>query len=190
MPPAPNRPIRSVAVFCGSSFGSDPAYADACRDLGTALGRNGVRLVYGGAQVGLMGVVAQAALDAGGRVLGIVPAFLQRQELAHESLTQLLVTETLHARKAAMADAADAFIAMPGGFGTFDELIEIVTWRRLGLHDKPIALCNVAGWADTAVALFQSVVENGFAPAKDRATIGIYPGVTTLLQALGLKAGS
>ena len=181
-------PPRSVAVFCGSSFGTDPAFAEAARALGDGLGRRGVRLVYGGAQVGLMGVAAQAALDAGGRVLGVVPGFLKRLELAHEHLTELVVTETLHERKAAMADAADAFVVLPGGFGTFDELIEIITWRRLGLHDKPIAVCNVAGWADPAAALFRTIVALGFATPRDGALAVFAPDVPGTLAAVGLPA--
>ena len=139
--------IKSVAVFCGASMGSDPLFRESAVDLGAGLARQGLRLIYGGGGIGLMGVVANAALDAGGRVTGIIPDFLRRREAAHPELVELEVTDSMHGRKLRMSELADAFVAIPGGLGTLDELIEILTWKQLGLHDKPIFICDVAGSA-------------------------------------------
>ncbi len=160
MPPSP---IRSVAVFCGSRFGHDPAYAQACEALGAGLAAAGLRLVYGGGGVGLMGIVADAVLAGGGEVLGIIPDFLRRREVAHAGVGTMVVTGTMHDRKRRMFDAADAFVTMPGGLGTFDETIEITTWRQLALHDKPILICDVGGWAQPYLATIQAAVDQGFA---------------------------
>jgi uncharacterized protein (TIGR00730 family) len=165
--PAP----RSVAVFCGSRHGFDPAYTAAAQALGTGLARAGLRLVYGGGQVGLMGVVADAVLAGGGRVLGIIPDFLRRREVAHAGLVDLIVTESMHDRKRQMFEAADAFVTMPGGFGTFDETIEITTWRQLGLHNKPVLICDVAGWAQPYLTMLSAAIGHGFA---DPSCAGLY----------------
>lgn len=177
-------PIRSVAVFCGSRFGQDPAYASACAALGTGLAAAGMRLVYGGGGVGLMGVVADAALSAGGDVLGVIPAFLQRREVAHAGLGRMVVTETMHDRKHQMFEAADAFVTMPGGFGTFDETIEITTWRQLSLHDKPILVCDVHGWAQPFLAALDAAVSQGFASAESLALYEVLPDVDAVLRRL------
>src|SRR5262245_12742237 len=140
--------MRRVCVFCGSSAGNRPEYADAARHLGAALARRGLGLVYGGGHVGLMGVVADAVLRAGGEVIGVIPQALVERELAQAGLTRLEVVDTMHQRKARMADLADAFVALPGGFGTCDELFEILTWSQLGLHARPVGLLNVAGFFD------------------------------------------
>jgi uncharacterized protein (TIGR00730 family) len=138
--------VQSICVFCGSSIGALDVYRDDARRMGESIAQRGLRLVYGGGKVGLMGVVADAALQAGGEVLGIIPEALMLKEVGHGSLTNLVVTRTMHERKAAMADAADAFVALPGGFGTFDELCEILTWGQLGIHQKPIGLLDTAGF--------------------------------------------
>lgn len=180
MPPT----APSIAVFCGSRYGDDPRFRDAAAALGHGLAGGGMRLVYGGGQVGLMGVVADAVIAAGGSVFGIIPAFLQRREVAHQGPVALVVTDTMHDRKRQMFEAADAFVVMPGGLGTFDEAIEITTWRQLGLHDKPIFVCNVAGWADPYLALLEAAVQNGFAAPETRGLFEMVPDVPTLLARL------
>jgi len=156
--------IRQVCVFAGSSPGADRAYATTARALGTALARRGISLIYGGASVGLMGILADAALAAGGRVVGILPRGLFRREVAHAGLSELRQVASMHERKAQMADLADAFIALPGGYGTFDELFEVVTWAQIGLHNKPIGLLDVDGYFDPLLALVHHAADSGFVP--------------------------
>ena len=151
-----------VCVFCGSSRGSSPAYAEIAAELGAALAQHGAGLVYGGADVGLMAVVADAALAAGGEVIGVMPEGLVAREVAHRGLTELHVTASMHERKALMADLADAFIALPGGLGTFDELCEIMTWGQLGLHAKPIVLLDVDDFWGSFLDLLDTAVAAGF----------------------------
>ena len=141
--------LKRVCVFCGSSPGSLPDYAAAARDCGTVLAQRGLTLVYGGGNVGLMGLVADAALAAGGEVIGVIPRRMVARELAHGSLTTLIPVNTMHERKQRMADLADAFLALPGGIGTMEELFEAFTWLQLGLHRKPVGLLNVAGYYDS-----------------------------------------
>ncbi len=180
----PPQPIRSVAVFCGSRVGSDPIYAEASAALGRGLAAAGLRLVYGGGGVGLMGIVADAAIGAGGEVLGIIPEFLQRREVAPAGGGELIVTDSMHDRKRRMFDAADAFVTMPGGLGTFDETIEITTWRQLALHDKPILICDVAGWAQPYLASIQAAVDQGFAGAECLRLYEVLPDVDAVLARL------
>src|SRR5438128_12123639 len=156
----PDRP--HVCVFCGSSRGVRPAYAEAARRVGAALARNGLGLVYGGGRIGLMGVVADAALAAGGRVVGVIPDPLATRELAHDGLTELHVVPTMHDRKALMASRSAGFLALPGGVGTFEEFFEILTWAALGLHGKPIGLLNVEGYFDPLLALLDHAVAERF----------------------------
>lgn len=156
----PDRP--HVCVFCGSSTGTRPAYADAARRVGRGLAGAGLGLVYGGGRVGLMGVLADAALEAGGRVVGVIPGALATKELAHDGLTQLHVVAGMHERKALMAALSAGFLALPGGIGTFEELFEIVTWAALGLHNKPVGLLNVGGYFDPLLALLAHAVAEGF----------------------------
>jgi uncharacterized protein (TIGR00730 family) len=154
--------VRWVCVFCGSRVGANPVYAEAARQFGAALAAGGLGLVYGGGAVGLMGVVADAALAAGGRVVGVLPRRLSAREIAHAGLTELHIVETMHQRKALMADRADAFAALPGAFGTCDELFEILTWAQLGLHRKPVGLLNVAGYFDPLLAWVSHMRREGF----------------------------
>ena len=180
--------IHSVAVFCGARFGTDPAFTQAARALGQGLGRSGIRLVYGGGRVGLMGVVADAALEAGGKVQGIIPDFLMRREVAHTGPMEMIVTPTMHDRKRRMFEAADAFVTMPGGIGTADETIEIISWRMLGLHDKPILICDVAGSAAPIAAMLEASVTMGFVSSDTRRLYSILPGVDAVLDRLaGLR---
>jgi uncharacterized protein (TIGR00730 family) len=160
-----------VAVFCGSSMGREPGYADAAADFGRRLAEAGVGIVYGGASVGLMGVLADAALAAGGEVIGVIPGGLFAAEVPHQGLTRLQVVGSMHERKAAMASLADAFAALPGGLGTLDELFEILTWRQLGLHAKPVALVDQAGFWDPLAALLDGLSAAGFIPAAARGAL-------------------
>ncbi len=160
--------MKRVCVFCGSSLGSDPAFAEAARGLGALLAREGIGLVYGGARVGLMGTIADAALSGGGEVIGVLPRALQERELAHEGLTQLHVVGSMHERKALMADLSDAFVALPGGFGTLDEFCEVLTWAQLGIHDKPCGLVNIGGYFDGLLAQVATSVAGGLTRPEHR----------------------
>ncbi|MGE0582075.1 MAG: TIGR00730 family Rossman fold protein [Steroidobacteraceae bacterium] len=154
--------VRSVCVYCGSRSGGPPAYARAAAALGAAIAREGLTLVYGGGSVGLMGVVADEALAAGGRVVGVIPRILMRRELAHRGLTDLVVTDSMQGRKAKMAELSDAFIALPGGIGTLDELFEMWTWAQLGVHQKPCVLINTEGYYDDLLAFLDRAQRDGF----------------------------
>ena len=177
--------IKSVAVFCGSRMGADPDFAAAMRALGQGLAAAGIRLVYGGGRIGLMGVVADAVMAAGGEVVGVIPDFLQRLEVAHPGLTELEITDTMHSRKKRMSDLADAFITMPGGLGTLDETIEIITWRQLKLHDKPILICDVKGSARPLLAAIEATMAMDFARPATRGLYEAIEGVPALLARLG-----
>jgi len=182
--------IHSVAVFCGSASGSNSVFATAARDLGRGLANAGMRLVYGGGRVGLMGAVADAALEAGGEVLGVIPEFLARREVAHTGV-KLSVTDSMHSRKQLMFAEADAFVSLPGGLGTLDETIEIITWRQLGLHEKPIVLCDIAGSTVPLRAAIAAAVANGFATSGVHNLIRVVEGVPALLECLRtLDAGA
>jgi uncharacterized protein (TIGR00730 family) len=163
--------IHRVCVFAGSSPGARAEYRQAAVALARTLAERGLGLVYGGARVGLMGVVADAALEAGVEVVGVIPRVLAVKEIAHDGLTQLHVVASMHERKAAMADLADAFVALPGGLGTLDELAEILTWGQLGLHSKPVGVLNVAGYFDKLLDFLDSAVAERFVPPEHRATI-------------------
>ncbi len=155
---------KSVCVFCGSRMGSRPEYLEGARALGTEIARRGLTLVYGGTSVGLMGAVADAALAQGGKVIGVLPHVLSDREIAHKGLTELHLVDSMHTRKAMMAQLSGAFIAMPGGVGTFEELFEMTTWAQLGIHHKPIGLLNVADFYGPLLAMMRRAVEEGFIP--------------------------
>ena len=176
--------IQSVVVFCGSRVGRDPAWRGAAEALGRGLATSGIRLIYGGGRVGLMGAVADGALAAGGAVTGIIPNFLRAREVAHPGVSDLVVTDSMHARKALMFEHADAFVTLPGGLGTIDETVEVITWRQLGLHDRPILVANINGWASSLLGLLNSCVADGFADATSRALVEVVPDVSALLRRL------
>ena len=176
---------RSVVVFCGSRTGSDPRFLQAATELGSGLAASGIRLIYGGGRVGLMGAVADAVLAGGGEVVGVIPEFLTRREVAHGGLHDMIVTTSMHSRKQRMFELSDAFIMMPGGLGTLDEIIEIITWRQLGLHDRPILVCDVAGSAAPLIAAVEGVIALGFAEADARDLYEVVAGPAGLLQRLG-----
>ncbi len=176
--------MRRICVFCGAAGGDDPRYAAAAGDLGRALAARSIELVTGGGKVGLMGIVADATLAAGGRVIGIIPRFLEEREVAHRGLTELRVVESLHERKALMHELADGFVVLPGGFGTLDELMESVTWAQLGLHAKPIGIVNVAGYFDDLLAFVERAREAGFIPAAHGEILTVRDDATNLVDAL------
>jgi uncharacterized protein (TIGR00730 family) len=170
--------MKRICVFCGSSPGHDPRYLEAARTMGHTLARRGLGLVYGGGSVGLMGAVADAALAAGGEVIGVIPQVLQIRELAHRSLTTLHVVGSMHERKALMAELSDGFVALPGGMGTLEELSEVLTWAQLGLHARPIGLLDVAGYYQPLADFFDRAVGAGFLRPAHRALllVGHEPG--------------
>jgi uncharacterized protein (TIGR00730 family) len=174
----------SVTVFCGSSPGLDPDYAESARALGAGLAAAGMKLVFGGGNVGLMGVVAGAALSAGAPVTGIIPDFLRQREVEFPGLTELIVTDSMHTRKRRLFALADAFVVMPGGLGTFDETIEILTWKQLGRHNKPIILCDILGWAQPFVTLVEQTITRGFARDTARGLFEVLPDVPATLARL------
>lgn len=176
--------IRSVAVFCGSQRGNDPAFAEAAQALGQGLTDAGISLVYGGGRVGLMGVLADAALAAGGEVIGVIPDFLMRREVGHSGITALLNADSMHGRKQRMFELSDAFVSLPGGIGTLDETIEIIAWRQLGLHHKPVLLCDVAGSVQPLLATIDAAIARGFASPQTRALFEVVDGVPAVLGRL------
>lgn len=157
-----NTPAFSLCIYCGSRLGGNPAFATVARSVGEWIGRHGGQLVYGGGHNGLMGLVADATLAAGGRVVGIIPKALVEREWAHTGCSELLVVDTMHERKRLMVERADAFLALPGGIGTFEEFFEVWTWRQLGYHDKPVGLLNVDGYFDGLMGFLRSSVEQQF----------------------------
>lgn len=176
--------MRRLCVFCGSNVGGRAAYAESARRLGSALARRRVGLVYGGGSVGLMGVLADAALADGGEVIGVIPRALATREVAHHGLTELRVVESMHERKAVMTELADGFVALPGGLGTLEELLEIVTWAQLGLHAKPIAVLNVAGFFDGLLAFLDHAIAERFVHPGHRALVATEADVEALLDAI------
>jgi uncharacterized protein (TIGR00730 family) len=175
--------VKAVCVYCGSSFGTDPAYLEATQTLARTFAKQGIRVVYGGASVGLMGALADATLAAGGEVVGVIPQQLVDREIAHKGLTELHVVSTMHERKALMAQLSDAFVALPGGIGTLEELIEVFTWSQLGLHTKPLGVLNINGYYDGLAAFLDHGVEQGFQPAEQRAKLVLAADPDALLAA-------
>jgi uncharacterized protein (TIGR00730 family) len=174
--------LQSVCVFCGSSTGGNAAYTEAARSLGTTLAEANIRLVFGGGHVGLMGVISNAALAAGGEVIGVIPKFLVERELAHEGLSDLRIVGSMHERKALMSDLSEGFIALPGGTGTLEEFFEVLTWAQLGEHEKPCGLLNVAGYYDPLLTVFDRMVEADFLSASNRALLLVEDDPERLLQ--------
>jgi hypothetical protein len=176
--------MEKVCVFCGSSAGRSPVHLEAARRMGRALAARGVAVVYGGGSVGLMGALADAALAAGGEVVGVIPRALQLRELAHGRLTTLHVVGSMHERKAKMAELAQAFVALPGGFGTLEEFAEILTWAQLGLHARPCGLLDVAGYYRPLISFFDAAVAEGFVPPEHRRLVLVGDDPDALLEAM------
>jgi uncharacterized protein (TIGR00730 family) len=184
-----NDPSFSLCVYCGSRPGVEPAFANAAQSVGKWIGSRGGQLVYGGGRNGLMGIVAEATLAAGGRVVGIIPKALVEKEWVHQGCTELHVVDTMHERKRLMADRADAFLALPGGIGTFEEFFEVWTWRQLGYHDKPVGLLNVAGYYDGLMAFMRTGVQQQFMNDWQMELIRAGSDMATLLPELVQAAG-
>ncbi len=176
--------MKRICVFCGSSSGQNPVYAAAARELGEVLAKEKIGLIFGGGRIGLMGVVADAVLSGGGEAVGVIPKALKERELGHDGVTELRIVPSMHARKAMMAELADGFIAAPGGFGTLDELCEILTWAQMGIHHKPCGLLNVNNFFAPLLALFGHQMEEGFLAAKHRALLLVEEKPEPLIKAL------
>lgn len=185
---APRATTLSLCVYCGSRAGDDPAFEVAARAIGQGIGERGWRLVYGGGRAGLMGSVADAALAAGAEVIGVIPQALMGRELGHGGLTELHVVDTMHERKRLMAERSDAFIALPGGIGTFEELFEVWTWLQLGYHTKPVGLLNAAGYYDGLLAFLDHSVARGFVPAAQRDLLQVQADAEALLDRMAALA--
>ncbi len=182
-------PAFSICVYCGSRPGTEPAFAEAARQVGLWIAQNKGQLVYGGGHNGLMGMMADACLQAGGRVVGVIPKALVEKEWAHSGCSELHVVENMHERKRLMAERADAFLAMPGGIGTFEEFFEVWTWRQLGYHDKPVGLLNIKGYYDNLLAFLSTSVQQGFMNAGQMQLISSGTQAESLLKSLVTEAG-
>lgn len=174
--------MKRITVFCASSFGIEKIYEEQAVALGKTLAQQNIELVYGGANVGLMGAVADGALNAGGKVIGVLPNFLQSKEIAHLDLTELILVESMHERKTKMNDLCDGVIALPGGFGTLEELFEMLTWAQLGLHKKPIAILNVNGFYDALITLLQTMTEKRLLKEVNREMLLVSDNIDDLLD--------
>lgn len=174
--------MKSITVFCGSSFGSEDIYKEQAALLGQTLAKNNIQLVYGGANVGLMGAVADGALDGGGKVVGVLPYFLQSKEIAHQQLTELILVETMHERKTKMNELCDGVIVLPGGYGTLEEFFEMITWAQLGLHQKPIGILNIDRFYDDLISLVENMVDKGFLKQINRDMLLISDTIDELLE--------
>ncbi len=174
--------MKNITVFCGSSFGSDDIYKEQATLLGKTLAKQNIQLIYGGADVGLMGAVADGALNEGGKVTGVLPHFLQSKEIAHKNLTELIIVETMHERKTKMNDLCDGVIVLPGGYGTLEEFFEMITWAQLGLHTKPIGILNIDGFYDDLIKLVQTMVDKGFLKQINRDMLLISDSINELLD--------
>ncbi len=185
-PPVPScaTPRRSVCVYCGSRLGAEPEYEAAARELGRQIGERGWRLVYGGGRVGLMGIVADATLQAGGDVLGVIPEHLLKMEVGHGALTELRVVQTMHERKQIMAESADAFVALPGGLGTLEELFEVWTWQHLGFHDKPVVLLDTARYWQPLLDFVGHMETEGFISEQQAQLAQVHSDPGSLMEAL------
>jgi uncharacterized protein (TIGR00730 family) len=174
--------LRSICVYCGSQDGADPSHAEAARAMGDVLADRGIRLVFGGGHIGMMGQIADRVLERGGEVVGVIPKALMRKEVAHEGLTELHVTECMHERKAMMADLSDGFITMPGGLGTMEELFEIWTWAQIGIHSKPFGLLNVRGYYDGLLSFLDHAAADGYVRPEHRSMLHIDEQPVSLLD--------
>ena len=176
--------MKSIAIYCGSSSGSNGIYREQAAKLGKYLAENNIHVIFGGGKVGLMGVLADAALEAGGKVTGVIPAFLHVKEVAHNKLTEMITVESMHQRKALIEKMSDAAIALPGGFGTLDELFEMLTWGQLGLHDKPVGVLNTHGFFDHIFSAIDRMVEEGFLKDLNRDMVLVNDSIESLVDSM------
>lgn len=174
--------MKRITVFCGSSSGTEEIYTSQATLLGQTLAKENIELVYGGANVGLMGAVADGVLNAGGKVIGVLPNFLRSKEIAHKQLTELILVDSMHERKTKMNDLCDGVIALPGGFGTLEEFFEMITWAQLGLHKKPIAILNVDGFYDALIVFIQTAVDKGFLKSENQQMLLVSDSIDDLLD--------
>lgn len=174
-------PLHAICLYCGSSTGNPPQFREAAEQLGRAFAEQGIRLVYGGGSVGLMGIAADACLEAGGQVIGVIPRLLQEKEVGHKGLTEMHIVDDMHQRKALMTQLADGFIALPGGYGTLDELFEALTWLQLGYHSKPVGLLNITGFYDHLIAFLDQARKNGFLRPLHHEALNVATNLATLL---------
>ncbi|MBP2619335.1 TIGR00730 family Rossman fold protein [Chryseobacterium jejuense] len=174
--------MKNITVFCGSSFGSDKIYEEQAFLLGQALAKQGIQLIYGGSETGLMGTIANGALSENGKVTGVLPQFLKSKEIAHKNLTELILVETMHERKTRMNDLCDGVIVLPGGYGTLEEFFEMITWAQLGLHKKPIGILNIDGFYNDLINLVENMVNKGFLKAVNRDMLLISDNIDELLE--------
>lgn len=176
--------MKTICVYCGSSSDVDDIYKQVARDFGRLMAEEGITLVYGGGHVGLMGIIADAVLQGGGEVIGIIPEFITAREISHDHLTELHVVKTMHERKMLMAERSDAFVVLPGGFGTMDEFFEILTWRQLQIHDKPIVLLNTEGYWSGLIELLDNIIAKGFARPAHKENFKVVTQTEEVLPAL------
>lgn len=174
--------MKSITVFCGSSFGTDKIYEEQAFLLGKTLAKQKIQLIYGGSQTGLMGTIADSALSENGKVTGVLPHFLQSKEIAHKNLTELILVETMHERKTKMSDLCEGVIVLPGGYGTLEEFFEMITWAQLGLHKKPIGILNIDGFYNDLISLVQNMVDKGFLKSVNRDMLLISDNIDDLLE--------
>jgi hypothetical protein len=176
--------MKSVSVFCGSSMGTDAVFREGAENLGKYLAENNVTIIYGGAKLGLMGVLADGAIKAGGSVTGVLPRFLHQKEIAHDGLTSLIMVETMHERKLKMNELSEGVIALPGGYGTLEELFEMITWGQLGLHNKPVGILNIQGFYDPLNTLLRNMVKKGFLKDANRKMLIIEKSPQDLVESM------
>ena len=176
--------VPLVAVYCGSRLGNDEVYEQAARELGSALAKSGLGLVYGGASIGLMGAVADGVVDGGAQAVGVIPTFMLKHEIAHEGLTRLHLTDTMHTRKTVMAEYANAFITLPGGLGTLEEIMEIATWRQLYQHEKPMIILNINGFYDSLIEHLKFTTDQGFMKAEDLERLVVCNSIAEAIELL------
>lgn len=174
--------MKNIAVFCGSNTGNNPLFKEAAYNLGSTMATRSLGLIYGGARVGLMGAVANGVLDNNGKVIGVIPSFLREKELQHDSLSEMIVVETMHDRKAKMYDLSDGIISLPGGFGTMDEMFEFLTWGQLAIHRKPTGLLNIDGYYDSLLDFIDTTIDKGFVKEEYRSMLLVSDNVEELLQ--------
>lgn len=174
--------MKRITVFCGSSMGNQSVFKNTAEALGKTFVNRNLELIYGGARVGIMGVIADAVLGVGGKAIGVLPVFLQQKELSHEGLTELILVNTMHERKATMNELCDGVLALPGGFGTLEELFEMLTWGQLGLHKKPVGILNIDGFYDPLIALIQTMVDKGFLKPSNRDMLLVDNNIEALLD--------
>lgn len=178
--------MKSICVYCASSLGKHPIYAEVAEELGETLASYGIKTIYGGAKVGIMGKLADGVISAKGEIVGIIPEFLKTKEIAHDELTELITVENMHERKALMQEMSEGFITLPGGFGTMEELFEILTWGQIGLHKKPIGILNINGYYDSLIQLVDKMVEEGLLNEKHREIILVSDSVEDLISQMNL----